>query len=72
MEFQKLIETRRTVRKYAADSEVTREQMETLIRAAQEAPVLEKLSDRTLLLCSFQRNSRQDPCNLPSGCGKCG
>lgn len=38
MEFQKLIETRRTVRKYAADSEVTREQMETLIRAAQEAP----------------------------------
>ena len=38
MEFQKLIETRRTVRKYAADSEVTREQMETLIHAAQEAP----------------------------------
>ena len=38
MEFQKLIETRRTVRKYATDSEVTREQMETLIRAAQEAP----------------------------------
>lgn len=38
MEFQKLIETRRTVRKYAADSEVTREQMEALIRAAQEAP----------------------------------
>ena len=25
MEFQKLIETRRTVRKYAADSKVTRE-----------------------------------------------
>ena len=38
MEFQKLIETRRTVRKYAADSKVTREQMEALIRAAQEAP----------------------------------
>ena len=38
MEFQKLIETRRTIRKYAADSEVTREQMEALIRAAQEAP----------------------------------
>ena len=37
MEFQKLIETR-TVRKYAADSKVTREQMEILIRAAQEAP----------------------------------
>ena len=38
MEFQKLIETRRTVRKYASDSKVTREQMEALIRAAQEAP----------------------------------
>ena len=38
MEFQKLIETRRTIRKYAANSEVTREQMEALIRAAQEAP----------------------------------
>ena len=38
MEFQKLIETRRTIRKYAANSEVTREQVEALIRAAQEAP----------------------------------
>ena len=36
MEFQKVIETRRTVRKYT--SGVTREQMEELIRAAQEAP----------------------------------
>ena len=55
MEFQKLIETRRTVRKYAADSEVTREQMETLIQCRAGGSVLEKLSDRTLLLCSFQR-----------------
>ena len=36
MEFQKAIETRRTVRKYSAG--VTREQMEELLRAAQEAP----------------------------------
>ena len=36
MEFQKVIETRRTVRKYSAG--VTREQMEELLRAAQEAP----------------------------------
>ena len=38
MEFQKVIETRRTVRKYSADERVTREQMEELLRAAQEAP----------------------------------
>ena len=36
MEFQKVIETRRTVRKYSTGA--TREQMEELIRAAQEAP----------------------------------
>ena len=36
MEFQKVLETRRTVRKYNAG--VTREQMEELLRAAQEAP----------------------------------
>ena len=38
MEFQKVIETRRTVRKYSADERVTREQMEELLHAAQEAP----------------------------------
>ena len=36
MEFQKVLETRRTVRKYSAG--VTREQMEELLCAAQEAP----------------------------------
>lgn len=36
MEFQKVLETRRTVRKYSDG--VTREQMEELLRAAQEAP----------------------------------
>ena len=38
MEFQKLIEKRRTVRKYSADSKVTKEQIKELILAAQEAP----------------------------------
>ena len=38
MEFQKLLETRRTVRKYSADGQITREQVEKLIQAAQEAP----------------------------------
>ncbi|MBQ8967519.1 nitroreductase family protein [Ruminococcus sp.] len=37
MEFQKLAEARRSVRKYA-DREVTREQVEEIIRTAQEAP----------------------------------
>lgn len=37
MDFQELIESRRSVRKYA-DREVTREQIEEIIRAAQEAP----------------------------------
>lgn len=38
MEFQTLIEKRRTVRKYSADTRVTREQIQELVRAAQEAP----------------------------------
>lgn len=38
MEFQKLLEERRTVRKYSADGQITREQVEKLIQAAQEAP----------------------------------
>ena len=38
MEFQKVLETRRSVRKYDPNVSVTREQMEELIRAAQEAP----------------------------------
>ena len=38
MEFQKLLEERRTVRKYSADGQITKEQVEKLIQAAQEAP----------------------------------
>lgn len=37
MEFQQLIESRRSVRKYT-DREVTREQIEEIIKAAQQAP----------------------------------
>ena len=33
MEFQKLIENRRTVRKYSADSKVTKEQIEDAAKA---------------------------------------
>ena len=38
MEFQTLIEQRRTVRKYSPDTNVTREQIQELVKAAQEAP----------------------------------
>ena len=56
MEFQKVLETRRTVRKYSAG--VTREQMEELLRAAQEAPSWKNLPDRPLLLCPVRRDGR--------------
>ena len=38
MEFQKLIESRRSIRKYDGSKKVTKEQIETLIAAATEAP----------------------------------
>ena len=38
MEFQKLIEERRTVRKYSPEGRITKEDLLTVIRAAQEAP----------------------------------
>ena len=38
MEFQTLIEKRRTVRKYSPDTNVTKEQIQQLVKAAQEAP----------------------------------
>ena len=38
MEFQKLIEARRSVRKYSPEGKVSREDILTIIKAAQEAP----------------------------------
>ena len=38
MDFQTLIETRRTVREYSPETDVTREQILEMVRAAQEAP----------------------------------
>lgn len=38
MDFQTLIETRRTVRKYSPETDVTRAQILEMVRAAQEAP----------------------------------
>ena len=38
MEFQNLIEKRRTVRKYAAGNSVSKEDVLAMVKAAQEAP----------------------------------
>ena len=38
MEFQKLIEARRSVRKYSTEAKVSRDDILTIIKAAQEAP----------------------------------
>lgn len=38
MEFQKLIEERRTIRKYRPEGKITKDDLITVIKAAQEAP----------------------------------
>ena len=38
MEFQTLIEERRTIRKYSPEGKITKDELLTIIRAAQEAP----------------------------------
>ncbi len=38
MEFQKLIEERRTIRKYSPERKITKDDLLAVIRAAQEAP----------------------------------
>lgn len=38
MEFQKLIEERRTIRKYSPEGRITKDELLTIIRTAQEAP----------------------------------
>lgn len=40
MEFQKLIEVRRSVRKYATDKKVTKEELMEMIGAAQELSLI--------------------------------
>ena len=46
MEFQKVLETRRSVRKYDPNVSVTREQMEELIRAAQAQHIWRRSNKR--------------------------
>ncbi|WP_024856459.1 nitroreductase family protein [Ruminococcus albus] len=58
MEFQNLIESRRSVRKYA-DKEVTREQIEDIIRAAQEAPSW-KNQQTSKYYCVLSKEKREE------------
>ena len=58
MEFQNLIEARRSVRKYA-EREVTREQVEEIIRAAQEAPSW-KNQQTSKYYCVLSKDKREE------------
>lgn len=58
MEFQQLIEERRSVRKYA-DREVTREQAEAVIKAAQEAPSW-KNQQTSKYYCVMSKEKREE------------
>ena len=58
MEFQNLIEARRSVRKYA-DREVTREQVEEIIKAAQEAPSW-KNQETSKYYCVLSKEKREE------------
>ena len=46
MEFNELLEKRRSVRKYKADTTVDRETIEEILKAAQQGTYLEKFTNR--------------------------
>ena len=58
MEFENLIESRRSVRKYA-EKEVTREQVEEIIKAAQEAPSW-KNQQTSKYYCVLSKEKREE------------
>ncbi|MCR5539741.1 MAG: nitroreductase [Ruminococcus sp.] len=58
MEFQNLIESRRSVRKYA-EKEVTRDQVEEIIKAAQEAPSW-KNQQTSKYYCVLSKEKREE------------
>lgn len=69
MEFQKVLETRRTVRKYSAG--VTREQMEELLRAAQEAPSWKNSQSGRYYCVLSEEMVDKIPHGMPAGRRKC-
>ena len=52
MEFQKLIEERRTIRKYSPEGKITKDELLTIIRAAQEP----KAENAALIITTFVQN----------------
>ena len=63
MEFQTVIEKRRSIRNFDPGKEVSREQIETLIRAAS----LEESADIPLLLYPVPLSDRGVPSEMPLG-----
>ena len=53
MEFQKLIEERRTIRKYSPESRITKEDLLTSNQGGTGSTQLEELPDRKILLCDI-------------------
>lgn len=51
MEFQTLIENRRSVRKYSSHTNVTKEQIQQLVTGRFGSTIMEKYGNRSLLLC---------------------
>ena len=51
MELQAAFETRRSIRHYDSEKKVTKEQVETLIKAASLAPSWKNYTDFQILLC---------------------
>lgn len=73
MEFQKLIEKRRTVRKYAEGNTVSKEDILTMIKAAQEAPSW-KNSQTGRYYCILDEkdvNQFREKCLPEMNAGKC-
>ena len=66
MEFQKLIEERRTIRKYSPESRITKEDLLAVIRAARSTQ-LEKLPDRKILLCNVRRDGGEGQQRMSAG-----
>nr|WP_297885265.1 nitroreductase family protein [uncultured Blautia sp.] len=68
MEFQNLIEKRRSIRKYSAEGSVSREDLMEMIRAAQEAPSWKNSqTGRYYCLTSEEMTSRFRSTCLPEG-----
>ena len=60
MEFQKLIEERRTIRKYRPEGKITKDDLITVIKAAQEAPSWKNSETGGLRTCI--KNQRKKEC----------